>query len=608
MRCFHGLLVGLWLLCVCFHTSPRATAADATTLPGGESLIAGLTHAWLTGKDNWGNMSMVTVDGTPVLHAETTKSPKELWDLALIFKTTAAVKKGDVLYAEMTARGWGAGAPEAYTAFIFEKSTDNYEKSQTINLSLSREWRTIKLPFVSIGDYPAGGAQVNLRLGYLPQTVEIKDLRLLNYGTKVKPEALPQTSFTYEGREPQAAWRAAAETRIEQLRKGDLEIRVVDATGKPVPGATVTVTMLRHSFRFGCAVSASKIMGKTADAERYRKELTRLYNTAVPGLELKWTAWENNPTRAVDMLDFLRAQGLDVRGHNLVWPSFRFTWYLPPRLKKGYEERVADPKVGEVNAKAWLRTEVLNHVRDEVTACQGKVVDWDVINEAMDNDDLMKILGPEIVGACFSAARKADPKATLLLNEYDLVEGGGAHGSRQQRVLGWISEIRKAGGPIDALGIQSHFGYNVTAPVKVLEILDRISREAKLPIQITEFDVNVTDERLQADYTRDFLTAAFSSPAVTAFTMWGFWEGDHWLPNAAMYRKDWTPRPSLQEYENLVLKRWWTNTIVTTDATGTCRIRGFLGDYRVQVKIGARNAEAKTVITKAGTVLPIELK
>src|SRR6185369_17067802 len=49
----------------------------------------------------------------------------------------------------------------------------------------------------------------------------------------------------YEGREPTAAWRATAAARIEQIRKGDFTLSVVDAAGAPLAGATVSVTQTR---------------------------------------------------------------------------------------------------------------------------------------------------------------------------------------------------------------------------------------------------------------------------------------------------------------------------------------------------------------------------
>ena len=54
----------------------------------------------------------------------------------------------------------------------------------------------------------------------------------------------------------------------------------------------------------------------------------------------------------------------------------------------------------------------------------------------------------------------------------------------------------------------------LTPPSTVLRLLDRYAK-LKLPIKITEFDVDVAGESLQADYTRDFLYASFSHLSVS---------------------------------------------------------------------------------------------
>ena len=42
-----------------------------------------------------------------------------------------------------------------------------------------------------------------------------------------------------------------ADARIERHRKSDVEIRVVDADGKPIPGAKVDVKQTNSAFLFG---------------------------------------------------------------------------------------------------------------------------------------------------------------------------------------------------------------------------------------------------------------------------------------------------------------------------------------------------------------------
>jgi hypothetical protein len=53
------------------------------------------------------------------------------------------------------------------------------------------------------------------------------------------------------------------------------------------------------------------------------------------------------------------------------------------------------------------------------------------------------------------------------------------------------------------------------------------------PSSTPTFDINTDDEELQADYTRDFLTLAYSHPTVVGVQLWGFWERSHWKPEAA---------------------------------------------------------------------------
>jgi GH35 family endo-1,4-beta-xylanase len=101
--------------------------------------------------------------------------------------------------------------------------------------------------------------------------------------------------------------------------------------------------------------------------------------------------------------------------------------------------------------------------------------------------------------------------------------------------------------------LQAHFGWGLPA---IEDVYNRLNSFAKLgkTFAITEFDVNVTDEQLQADFLRDFLTVAFSHPGISSFLMWGFWESEHWLPNAALYRKDWSIKPNGQAWLDLVKK------------------------------------------------------
>jgi len=85
---------------------------------------------------------------------------------------------------------------------------------------------------------------------------------------------------------------AGAAARIEKHRQADVVVTVVDAAGKPVPGAKVTVEQTRHAFLFGCNLYR---WGKLPDEKleaAYRRQFAELLNYATLGFY--WASYERN--------------------------------------------------------------------------------------------------------------------------------------------------------------------------------------------------------------------------------------------------------------------------------------------------------------------------
>jgi len=121
--------------------------------------------------------------------------------------------------------------------------------------------------------------------------------------------------------------------------------------------------------------------------------------------------------------------------------------------------------------------------------------------------------------------------------------------------------------------------------------------------------VDIDDEALAGEFTRDFYTTLFSHPAVGGILMWGFWDGAHWRKNAPLYRQDWSMKPAGAVYRQLVLDSWRTNTAGSTDASGAFKTRAFLGNYEVTVTT-ADKSKSKTVqaeLSAASTPLVVKL-
>jgi GH35 family endo-1,4-beta-xylanase len=540
----------------------------------------------------------VSVTGQPfteALHLTTQSRSKFAWDLQLTQRIPVAIAKGDVLVGTFFMRTLKAETGYGRTDLILENRT-TYEKSVYYSAIVGSEWRKFTVPFVAVEDEPAGGAQLNFHLGFNPQTIEIGGVTLVNYGKTRNVKDFPITQLSYAGREPGAAWRKAAAARIEKYRKGDLTVVVTDARGRPARNAAIAVRMKRHAFAFGSEISALTFVQETPDAQRYRQTILSSFNKVVFGTALKWPDWEgvwggSERTAVTQALKILHAHDIDVRGHNLVWPSWV---YLPPDLPKLQNDPTA------------LRKRINNHITEEVSALRGQCKEWDVVNEPYDNRTVIELLGGDpIMVEWYDRAHAADPAARLFLNDEGEMENGGDDTTRQETYKKQIA-LLKAGGHLGGIGVEGHFSQILTPPERLLALLDEYSKFG-LPIQANEFDVDVPDPQRQADYQRDFMTVFFSHPNVQGIMIWGFWAPQDWLANAALYRADWTLKPNGKAWYDLVFHRWWTNTDGRTDDRGRYRTRGFLGDYEITVSKGGRTRTVRASVPRNGIVLSIRL-
>lgn len=526
----------------------------------------------------------------------------QAWDQGLTAPSQATVKKGDVMLASFKMRNVNSMTGQALVNFIFQGGPPEYEKSAMVRVGVGTEWTQVNLPFIAKGDYKRGNAAAGFHLSLADQILEITDLQVANYGPDYDLTALPNSDVAYAGREKDAPWRAEAEDRIEKLRKGDLAVTVVDAAGQPVAGAKVSVAMTRHAFPFGTAVAVSKIRLDSKDGERYRNEITNNFNFAVFESAMKWNNYgTGTPAQIREALDWLVEQEIVVRGHVLMWPGWR---WVEPDLLPQWAKDGTQPSEKE---KAAFRKVMEERVTDMTALYQEEIKDWDVVNEAYTINEILKVYGEEIMIDWFKLAHEANPDAVLYINDNDMITNQGRETKHLQAYQKQIQDLLDAGAPVGGIGMQGHFSTALTAPEDVWKTLDRF-KHFDLPIQITEFDVMNEDPTLQADYQRDFLTAAFAHESIAGFTMWGFWEGQHWRPSAAIYDKDWNLRPHGKAYRDLVYGTWWTREQGKTGSDGTLTLRGFFGDYDVTVT-GPDGAEEKATATlsKDGAAVEVRL-
>lgn len=591
-----AILAGVvaWVLGFICPVVAMAEGVESAALPaGGVAVIDGPLRTFAR-PEVPGTAEVSEAGG--VYTAKVTRQPRYAWDVGASRRSAIAVEKDDVLAVEFTASGRGMLTAEGSVTVVFEGAGPPHDKSLDATVSVGATPRRYVFPFTAHRAFAAGGGQVSIRFGGASQEVTLSGVRVVSYGKRVKLADLPITRLTYANMEQGAPWRAEALARIERIRKGDLTVRVTDAAGKPVAGAEVKVEMTRHAYQWGTAVPARRLFDESADGVKFREVLLSHFNYATLENDLKWGSFRSDPETARRGVAWLREKGLAVRGHNLIWPGWRDQHFFPRDYRDEYLKRKATDPEG---AKAWLRELCRTRILDATRAFAGQLRDWDVINETYANHDVQDELGREVIVEWFKIAREGDPQATLYLNDYGILEGGGSDRRHIDFFFDEIKYIQDRGGPIGGVGIQGHWGSNLTDPVVMLQILDRFATLG-LPIQITEFDVNIADEETQAAFTRDVLITIFSHPATDAFIMWGFWEKSHWMPKGAMYRGDWSEKPNAKVYREWVLGKWWTRETTRTGEGGEAKVRGFAGEYDVSVTLAGKTTRKSVRLPARG--------
>jgi len=383
---------------------------------------------------------------------------------------------------------------------------------------------------------------------------------------------------------------AAVDARILKHRTAEVTLTITAPDGRPLADAAVTVEQVRHKFLFGCNIFGLRPDDPSDVQKAYQDRFAALLNYAT--LPFYWGAYERqegspDEARLRRMAEWCKAHGIRTKGHPLCWQNVE-----PPWLAGRPLEEVEKLQLGRIT-------------RDVTAFARGDLIwTWDVVNEANNMPDFeggkgaipqlcQKLGRVELIKRTFAAARAANPKAFLLLNDFNT--------SPKYEAL--IKDCLAAGVTIDAVGIQSHQHGGAWGGKRAWDVCERFARFGK-PLHFTETTIISGDTKRRGDgNTRaadwvttpegeerqgrevaDFYRTLFSHPAVEAITWWDFsdlraWQG----APAGLVRKDMSPKPAYEALMKMIKKEWWTGPVaLKTDARGQVKFRGYLGAYSVR--------------------------
>ena len=199
-----------------------------------------------------------------------------------------------------------------------------------------------------------------------------------------------------------------------------------------------------------------------------------------------------NYTSADTLINLAQTNGIEVRGHALLWHQTSPSWFF-----------AGDP--ASPSYKATVQARLETYITDVVTHFKGKVYAWDVVNEPTRDDasgnyrnsQWYQIFGPDYIEIAFRAARAADPTVQLFINDYST-----EYADKRGRFMAIIDEMLARGVPIDGVGHQFHINTASPSVAEAKAALTAVETRGLIN-HITELDVSL--------YTSDAGTC-FSSP------------------------------------------------------------------------------------------------
>jgi endo-1,4-beta-xylanase len=347
-----------------------------------------------------------------------------------------------------------------------------------------------------------------------------------------------------------------------------------------VPGRVATAVApetLRHAVKGRFLVGAA-VMSRRLEDPKLAALVAQQFDCLTGENEFKPRSLQPQPGKfqfagADRIIEFARQHDMKVVGHTLCWHSQAPAW----SMFRGQDGKPLPREEALRNLKA--------HIDAVVGHFKGKVIGWDVVNEAISDakDEYLRdtparrAIGDDFIVQAFEFAHAADPDAELYYNEY-----GNENPAKREKTIRLIRDLKAKGVRLDAIGIQCHLRLDEPdAPDRLDRAISDYAAEG-VKVVISELDVDVLPRRTRgadvaarerggadpyqgglppevADaqarfYGRIFRVVLKHPGVVTRVTFWGTHDGTSWLNSWPVFRRtnhpllwdrDLQPKPAL---------------------------------------------------------------
>lgn len=415
----------------------------------------------------------------------------------------------------------------------------------------------------------------------------IRALSVIALAVSAAQAAAPE-AYLKRWRDP--ALQHRIEQNIEEHRKGDVTLEIVDARGRPLSGAKVDARQTSHEFLFGGNAFVLGQLGSPDKNRAYEEAFVKLLNFAtVPFYwagteptqgELRYAEssreiWRRPPPDR--FIPWAQKHAITLKGHPLLWHAHNPDW-LPK-----------DPEV----VKELFR----KRFREIATRYADKIPIWDVVNESQTVYKTFPLYSEDraYVTWAYREITPLFPKDSILM----INEGPRFHGvpAAENPFFAQLKRLLADGIDIRGIGFQLHYfrrermdsALETVDPVRWLNAYEDFGA-FKLPIYITEVTVPAAGpdgEALQAEILRDYYRLWFSVPMMAGITYWNFGDGTavegENEAKSGLVDEAMQPKLAYRALEKLIHDEWKTRAQTQTAADGAASFRGFFGKYQVTI-------------------------
>ncbi|MBN1975310.1 MAG: endo-1,4-beta-xylanase [Sedimentisphaerales bacterium] len=182
------------------------------------------------------------------------------------------------------------------------------------------------------------------------------------------------------------------------------------------------------------------------------------------------------------LVEWCQQNGIKVWGHTLCWHSQTPQFFFQGTREEGLAR-------------------LQKHIETVAGHFAGKLLGWDVVNESINdaaneqsenlrNSSWYRLVGNDVLNKAFEWAHKADPKAILYYNDYNIEQHAADNKGKHPSSLLLLKRLLDEGAPIKGVGIQGH--WHLDTRIENIEKAILNYKALGLEVAVTELDVTAT--------------------------------------------------------------------------------------------------------------------